>query len=208
VSGLRLLLEGFAEALVGFVFVVFQFGFEVLDAPPGVVPHGSVDDRSHAAAEDFVGGGEGAEFGVVGEVVDGGLGGLLGLGFGQVEAGDLEGVEEESGAAGVEVVGGDALDDLADGGLDGGAVLGQWQVEGAEAGFAGLWVGDGFAGGVVVVAEVLVAERVAAAAAAVGEDVAALEALGLVAGAECDLWFHVGIPSPVRKYAKSSKDVS
>ena len=43
---------------------------------------------------------------------------------GQVEAGDLEAVEEEAGAAGVDVVGGDALEDLADGGLDGGAVFG------------------------------------------------------------------------------------
>jgi hypothetical protein len=47
-----------------------------------------------------------------------------GLGFGEVEAGDLEAVEEEAGAAGVDVVGGDTLQDLADGGLDGGAVLG------------------------------------------------------------------------------------
>jgi hypothetical protein len=45
------------------------------------------------------------------------------LGFGEVEAGDLEAVEEETGAAWVDVVGGDALQDLADGGLDGGAVF-------------------------------------------------------------------------------------
>jgi hypothetical protein len=44
--------------------------------------------------------------------------------FGEVEAGDLEAVEEKTGAAGVDVVGGDALQDFADGGLDGGAVLG------------------------------------------------------------------------------------
>jgi hypothetical protein len=44
--------------------------------------------------------------------------------FGEVEAGDLEAVEEEAGAARVDVVGGYALKDLADGGLDGGAVLG------------------------------------------------------------------------------------
>ncbi len=36
------------------------------------------------------------------------------LSFGQVEAGDLEAVEEEAGAAGVDVVGGDALENLAD----------------------------------------------------------------------------------------------
>jgi hypothetical protein len=46
------------------------------------------------------------------------------LRFGEVEAGDLEAVEEEAGAAGIDVVGGDALQDLADGGLDGGAIFG------------------------------------------------------------------------------------
>jgi hypothetical protein len=46
------------------------------------------------------------------------------LGFEEVEAGDLEAVEEQAGAAGVDVVGGDSLEDLADGGLDRGAVFG------------------------------------------------------------------------------------
>jgi hypothetical protein len=41
-----------------------------------------------------------------------------------LEAGDLEAVEEEAGAAGVDVVCGDALEDFADGGLDRGAVFG------------------------------------------------------------------------------------
>jgi hypothetical protein len=44
--------------------------------------------------------------------------------FGQVETGDLEAVEKKSGAAWVDVVGGDALEDFADGGLDCGAVFG------------------------------------------------------------------------------------
>ena len=44
--------------------------------------------------------------------------------FGEVETGDLEAVEEEAGAAWVDVVGGDALEDFSDGGLDGGAVFG------------------------------------------------------------------------------------
>ncbi len=130
-----------------------------------------------------MGGGEVAEFGVDGDVVDGGLGVLLRDWFGEVEAGDLEGVEEESGASGVEVVGGDALDDLADGGLDGGAVLGQWEVEDAEATLAGAGVLGWLTSVVVVVAEVFVAETDGAAAAAVGEDVAAPEPLGFVAGA-------------------------
>jgi hypothetical protein len=97
-------------------------------------------------------------------------------GFGEVECGDLEAVEEKSGAAGVEGVVGDALQDFADGGLDGGAVFwdGQGEVGGPTA--SALWVRDWFAGGVVVVAEFLLAEGGALAAASVGEDVAALVA--------------------------------
>ena len=113
-----------------------------------------------------------------------------GLGFGQVEAGDLEAVEEQAGAAGVDVVGGDALEDLADGGLDGGAVFGEGQVEGGAAAAALARVRDGFAGGVVVVAELFLAEAWAGAAVSVGEDVAALVLL----------WCFVGVvswvPSP------------
>jgi len=52
------------------------------------------------------------------------------LGFGEVEAGDLEAVEEQACPAGVDLVGGYALEDLSDGGLDGRAVLGEGQVEG------------------------------------------------------------------------------
>jgi hypothetical protein len=81
-----------------------------------------------------------------------------GMRFGEVEAGDLEAVEEETGAAGVDVVGGDALEDLADGVLDGGTVFGEGDFEGGCAG------GCGFAGGVVVVAEVFSTEAWAAAA--------------------------------------------
>jgi hypothetical protein len=46
------------------------------------------------------------------------------LDFWQVETGDLEAVEEEAGAPGIDVVGGDALQDFADGGLDGRAIFG------------------------------------------------------------------------------------
>jgi hypothetical protein len=94
----------------------------------------------------------------------------------EVGAGDLESVEEEAGAAGVDVAGGEALEDEADGELDGGAVLGDGEVERGEAGFAGLRVGGGAAPGVVVVAEVFVAEGGGAAAASVDEDVAAAAA--------------------------------
>ncbi len=111
-----------------------------------------------------------------------GVGGVgLGLAWGEVHGGDLEAVEEEAGAAGVELVGGEAEEDFADGGLDGGAVFRAGEGEGGAAGLAGgagvefgFW--DGFSGGVVVVAEEFVAQGWAAAAVAVGEDVAALEA--------------------------------
>jgi hypothetical protein len=46
-------------------------------------------------------------------------------GFGEVEAGDLQAVEEEAGAAGVDVVGGDAAENFADGLLDGRTVFGE-----------------------------------------------------------------------------------
>jgi hypothetical protein len=65
---------------------------------------------------------------------DGGCEAGFALGFGEVEAGDLEAVEEEAGAAGVDVVGGDSLEDLADGVLDGGAVFGEREFEGGAAG--------------------------------------------------------------------------
>lgn len=69
---------------------------------------------------EFGGWGEVAECGVYGELLDGidEGGGVAG----QVEAGDLEAVEEQAGAARVEVVGGDAFEDLAEGELDAGAV--------------------------------------------------------------------------------------
>ena len=107
-------------------------------------------------------------------------------GRGQVEAGDLEAVEEEAGALGVDLVAGDAEQDLADGALDGGAVLGQGDVEVGLAATAVAGVLDRAARGVVVVAELLVAQAGAAAAVAVGEDVAALVAFGGV--------WHGGIP--------------
>jgi hypothetical protein len=125
---------------------------------------------------DFGARGQGAEFGVDGDLFDGLRFGFVfgcGLDFRQVEAGDLEAVEEEAGAAWVDVVGGDALKDLADGGLDREAVFWKRQVEGGAAAAALAWVLDRLAGGVVVVAELFAAEARARAAASVGEDVAA-----------------------------------
>jgi hypothetical protein len=70
----------------------------------------------------------------------------------------LEAVEKKAGAAWVDVVRGDALQNLADGVLDGGAVFGERQVEGGAAAATLLRVGDGLARGVVVVAEVFAAK--------------------------------------------------
>jgi hypothetical protein len=107
-----------------------------------------------------------------------GSGVAVGGGFGEVETGDLEAVEEEAGAAGVDVVGGDAAEDFADGLLDCGTVFQQRKVEGGAAASTLRRVGDGFSGGVVVVAEVFSAQTGAATAVAVGEDVAALVLFG------------------------------
>ena len=124
-----------------------------------------------------------------------------GLDFGQVEAGDLEAVEEEAGAARIDLVCGDALEDLADGGLDGGAIFGQSEVEGGAAAATLSWISDGFSGGVVVVAELLLAQAWAGAAAAVGEDVAALVLFGCFG---CVL--HRSLPTGCFFCAKSSEE--
>jgi hypothetical protein len=94
--------------------------------------------------------------------------------LGEVEAGDLKAVEEEAGAAGIDVVGGDALENFADRGLDRGAVFGQRQMEAGAAVATLFWIGDRFSGGVVVVAKLFLTQARTLAAAAVGEDVAAL----------------------------------
>jgi hypothetical protein len=96
------------------------------------------------------------------------------LGFGEVEAGDLEAVEEQAGPARVDVVGGYATKNFADGVLDGAAVFRQGQFEGGWTAAALTWVFDGATGGVVVVTKIFVAQACTAAAASVGEDVAAL----------------------------------
>ena len=123
---------------------------------------------------DFGAGCYGAECGIVSELVDevAGVGfGFAGGAAGQVVAGDLEAVEEQAGAAGVDGFVGDAVEDFADRELDGGAVFGQGEVE-FGANFAAD-AGGGDAGGLVEVAEILLAEGGGLAAVAVGEDVAA-----------------------------------
>ncbi|HEV2575720.1 MAG TPA: hypothetical protein VGU25_00800 [Acidobacteriaceae bacterium] len=133
--------------------------------------------------------GEEAVFGVVDDFADRLFGFGVGIGLGQVEASDLEAVEEQPRAARVDFVGGDLLENDGEALLDGAAVFG---IGDSEAGLAALARGgvlNGAAGVVVEVAEGQArlgatfgaAEGGAAAAAAVGEDVAALEA-GFVFG--------------------------
>jgi hypothetical protein len=85
------------------------------------------------------------------------------------------------------------LQDDADGGLDCAAVFREGEVEAGLFAEALAW--GWFAGGVVVVAEGLSAEADAAAAVAVGEDVAALVTFGL--GLDCFVHFglspHLGV---------------
>lgn len=123
---------------------------------------------------------EEAVFGVEGDLGDGLDGFVAGTGFGQVMAGDLEAVEEEAGAARVDFVGGDLLENFGEALLDGAAVFRVGQRKAGTAALAGGSVLDGAAAVVVEVAEVFVtagaAQGRAAAAAAVGEDVTALEA--------------------------------
>lgn len=158
---------------------------------------------------ELCGWGEDAVLGVMGDFGDEFSCGVCGSGFGQVEAGDLQAVEKETGAARVDLVGGDAAQDFADGLLDGGAVF---RVGEREAGLrtrlsrcaakTGHPVArlDGAARVVMEVAETFgtfgAAKGRAAAAAAVGKDVAALEASGLGVGGE-DFRCHVcGDPLP------------
>jgi hypothetical protein len=83
------------------------------------------------------------------------LGAWHGWLLGQGAEGDLKAVEEKAGAAGVDVVVGDGVHDLGDGGADGVAVFGDGEVVDSGACGAGFGVGDGAAGGVVEVAELL-----------------------------------------------------
>jgi hypothetical protein len=125
--------------------------------------------------------GEIAVIRVLHELLDGDFGGLIGGGFAlarEVEGGDLEAVEEQAGAARVDLVEGDAAEGLGDGDLDGGAVLDEGEGEGGAAGFALGWVPNWDAGVVVEVTKFFVAQADGAAADAAGENVAALEAHG------------------------------
>ncbi len=139
---------------------------------------------SEIVCDEFVAGREGAEAFVDDDLFYC-LRGFCGQGgracLGKVGGGDLEAVEKQAGAAWVDLVAGDAAEDVDDGELETGAVVavGEVEVEGGLAAAARASVRGGLARGVVVVAELFAAERGRAAAASVGVDVAALEAFRL-----------------------------
>jgi hypothetical protein len=180
----------------------FSFaGFTCSGFPTGVFPIELFEEQLCGAfgliGMEFGGRCEETVLGVLGDFGDD-LGAFFtGAGFWQVEAGDLEAVEEQAGAAGVDFVGGDAAEDFSDGLLDGRSVLGVGEVEAGLAALAGVCMLDGAAGVVVEVAETVgafgAADGWAAAAAAVGEDVAALKLLGL---GRDELWCHMSDPLP------------
>jgi hypothetical protein len=150
---LDVLEEEVGEVASGWLFAAFASGFP---------------DLGEFGGAEFLFRGEESVFGVEDGLFDGGEGfGGLEEGwewscFGEVEGGDLEAVEEEAGAAGVDAVERDAAEDDADGGLDGGTVFRIGQDEGGVGGFGfGLEVaalrqfrnGNGRAAGVVVEAK-------------------------------------------------------
>jgi hypothetical protein len=100
------------------------------------------------------------------------------LGSGKVGGGDLETVEEENGAAEVDVVGGDVLENAAEGILD---LVGALEVGKGEAILSGpafAEASDRGSGGVVVVAEFFSSHRRTSAGSAFGSAVAAGAGLG------------------------------
>jgi hypothetical protein len=146
---------------------------------------------------DFGAWGEEAEAGVEDDLFDRFDGWGVGVLFGEIRARDLQGVEQQAGAAGVDFVGGDAVHDFADGVLDRAAVFRVGQGEGGAVRLGGFvfpfW--GGTAGGVVKITEFFAAQAGAGATAPGGENVTALEALfGVRCGGEIGLW-HV-TPSP------------
>ncbi len=73
--------------------------------------------------------------------------------MGEIGTGDLEGVEEETGTAGVDVVRGDTSENLAEGVLDAVSTAGYGKLEPVAPGLPLLRIGDGSAGVVMVVAK-------------------------------------------------------
>ncbi len=123
---------------------------------------------------------------VVDDLLDDGLRGGGFLLWSEVDAGDLEALQQQAGTFGVEAFFGDALQDVGESEVQGVTVLGHGEVEGGVGALVGAFAerlpGDGAARGVMVVAERLAAQGRAAAAMACGEDVAAEVALRLRLG--------------------------
>ena len=92
---------------------------------------------------------------------------------GEIGGGDLEAVEEKTGAAWIDVVEGDAGEDLAEAVLNGGSAGRSGDLEAVAAGLTLLEAGCGFAGAVVVVAKFFPAHGRAAATLTVGHSVSA-----------------------------------
>jgi hypothetical protein len=127
---------------------------------------------------------------------------------GEVGTGDLEGVEEETGAAGVDVVRGDASENLAEGVLDAVSTAGYGKLEPVASGLPLLRIGDGSTGVVMVVAKFFSTEGRTAATMPVGPGVPA-EVVLYFAGILDPLdhlhcVFHVSYPRCLF-YAKYSK---
>ena len=150
---------------------------------------GQVGDGQVGRGDVVVWEGEGAEEGIVDEVLDelARCGGVLLLArdAGEVGAGDGEAAEEGAGVLIVDGVAGGEAEDFAEAALDGVEVFGRGEDDEGEA-MDGL-VGGGAAASVVVEAELFATEGGAAALAAFGEDVAA--AVGFRLGL-WDRWDH------------------
>jgi len=131
--------------------------------------------KVHGGGVALAGWGDQAELRFIDDIFDRGRGLVIEALCGEVGAGGLQAVEQKAGALGVDPICGNPVEDFADGELHGGSVFGAGQDEfvAAKLARAGLFAGDGLAGGVMVVAEVLLAERGRGAAMAVGKDVAA-----------------------------------
>jgi hypothetical protein len=85
----------------------------------------------------------------------------------------VEGVEDQAGVAGTDLVGGETPDHFIDGVLEVRLAGGEWEVEGLAATAARAEVLDGLAGGVVVVAEGFALEGGRGASVASFEDMGA-----------------------------------
>jgi hypothetical protein len=123
---------------------------------------------------------DGTEFRIFDGLLDGSLRGGVAWLLGQVGASNLEAIEQQAGALGVYLAEADALQDMADGDLDGRAVFGVGQGEAVVEWRVEAFTLDRLAPAVVVVAEGLWALRTAqcgrGAAAAVRKDVTAKRA--------------------------------